>query len=105
MSVKTETEKLVCDFCNEPITDPRLAYALVDFHYGDPGAHYVHDEWCRALYTAKYPKLLDREERLDEFLARLTEDEKKARSVLIKKGWIRRANPHETTAGDASRET
>jgi len=101
MSVKTENEKLFCDFCNEPITEPRLAYALVD-EYGNPGAHYVHHGWCYGLYAEKYRKLLGTNERLDEFLARLTEDEKKARSVLIRKGWIKTANPNETTAKDDS---
>ena len=101
MSVKIETEKLFCDFCDEPITDPRFAYALVD-DYGNPGAHYVHDGWCHGLYTEKHRKLLDTNERLDEFLTRLTEDEKKARSVLIRKGWIKTANPSETTAKDDS---
>ena len=89
MSVKTENEKLFCDFCDEPITEPRLAYALLDSRYGSPGAHYVHSGWCYGCYSGKYPKLLGKEERLDEFLTRLTEDEKKARSVLIKKGWIK----------------
>ena len=88
MSVKTENEKLVCDFCDEPITDPRLAYALVH-DYGKPGAHYVHNGWCHDLYTEKHRKLLDKFERLDEFLARLTDEQKKARAVLIKKGWIK----------------
>ena len=101
MSVKTENENLVCDFCDEPITEPRLAWALVD-EYGKPGAHYVHDGWCYRLYTDKHRQLLDKEERLDEFLASLTEDEKKARSVLIKKGWIKTANPNETTAKHVS---
>jgi len=101
MSVKIETEKLFCDFCDEPITDPRLAYALVD-EYGKPGAHYVHNGWCRGLYTEKHGKLVDKYERLDEFLTSLTEDEKKARFVLIRKGWIKTANPNETTAKDVS---
>jgi len=102
MSVETENEKLVCDFCDEPITELRLAYALVDSQYGGPGAHYVHNGWCYSLYSGKYPKLRNTNEPLDEFLARLTEDEKKARSVLFKKGWIKRANPNETTAKDDS---
>ena len=101
MSVKTENEKFFCDFCDEPITEPRLAYAIVD-GYGKPGAHYVHNGWCHALYIEKHRKPRDNFEPLDEFLTSLTEDEKKARSVLIRKGWIKTANPSETTAKDDS---
>ncbi len=90
MSVKTENEKLVCDFCDEPITEQHGGIVAWDSHqFGRPGAQYLHYTLCHVLYVTKYPKLNDKFERLDEFLACLTEEEKKARAVLIKKGWIK----------------
>ena len=103
MSVKTENEKLFCDFCDEPITEQHGGIVAWDSdQFGRPGAQYLHDGLCSVLYLTKYPKLNDKFERLDKFVAGLTEDEKKARSVLIKKGWIKTANPNETTEKDVS---
>ncbi len=90
MSVKTENEKLFCDFCDEPISDPHEGIAAWNYYqYDRPGAQYLHGGLCHDLYTDKHPKLRDKFESLDEFLACLTEEEKKARAVLIKKGWIK----------------
>ena len=89
MPVETENEKLFCDFCDEPITEPRLAYALVDSQYGDPGAHYVHSSYCSFLFKAKHRNLKYQEKSLDKFLTFRKEREKEVRAVLIKKGWVK----------------
>ena len=103
MSVKTENEKLFCDFCDEPITEPHEGVAAWNFYqYDRPGAHYLHGGLCHQLYVTKYRKLNEKFESLDKFLPSLTADQKKARSALIKKGWIKTASPNETTAKDDS---
>ena len=79
-------KKFFCDHCEEPIDDLHEAWAIVDNfwnpHRDRVGVRYIHEGWCKKLYQPckcrDWKEVNCRSEHLDEFLAHLTDDRKRA---------------------------